>query len=151
MGLDLTRRLAGQMMVKVRGNAKRRGIEVSITVEDIDRMMRDQDMRCCLTGIKFKTDRHEGCGRVRPRLPSVDRIDARGPYAMGNVRIVCAAMNAALGDWGEDSFERMLDGYCRAKGWMLLKAVRKPKAERPAYGTALQVDAENASDIRESE
>lgn len=43
-------------------------------------------------------------GLKGPYGPSLDRTDSRGPYAAGNVRIVCVAVNFALNSWGLDAF-----------------------------------------------
>lgn len=34
--------------------------------------------------------------------PSIDRIDPSGGYTYDNIRIVCHAINCALGTWGEE-------------------------------------------------
>lgn len=39
----------------------------------------------------------------KPTSPSLDRKDPKKGYTIDNVRILCHALNAALGDWGEDS------------------------------------------------
>jgi hypothetical protein len=91
-------------------------------------MIREQDHRCALTGIKFDESARKDGGRVRPYVASVDRVDARGPYSRDNCRVVCAAMNAALGDWGEDVFERLMKGYCKRQDWFLATCTRKPRA-----------------------
>jgi hypothetical protein len=114
---DSTRLFAGAMMAKVRGNARRRGIPVSITVDDIDAMMRAQGMRCAVSGIKFSSQRRPGGGRVRPFVPSVDRIDAKLGYEIGNIRVVCAAVNAALGDWGDELFHQIVLGVANKHRW----------------------------------
>ena len=44
--------------------------------------------------------------------PSLDRIDSKGGYTYDNIRIVCHAMNCALGDWGETVL------YDVVKEWM---------------------------------
>lgn len=115
--LDSTRLLAGALFVKLRGNARRRNLHVSITVDDIDRLMRSQDMRCAVSGVRFDVSPRNDGGRVRPLVPSVDRIDASKGYDICNVRIVCAAVNAALGDWGDSVFHAIVLGVANKHGW----------------------------------
>lgn len=44
--------------------------------------------------------------------PSLDMINPKGGYLYENVRIVAFAVNAALGDWGEQNFKQIM------KMWM---------------------------------
>ena len=43
--------------------------------------------------------------------PSIDRIDPAAGYIYSNIRIICHAMNAAMGDWGEAPLEQMLRSW----------------------------------------
>lgn len=52
--------------------------------------------RCELTGARFTTLP----GPRNINTPSVDRIDPKGKYAVGNVRVVCSGLNLAMSDWG---------------------------------------------------
>lgn len=74
-----------------------------------------QDFRCALTGIPF----YANCAaksRVPPFAPSFDRIDTKGGYAKGNVRIVIFAVNVMLMDWGEEIFATVANHYRAHKG-----------------------------------
>jgi hypothetical protein len=42
-------------------------------------------------------------GKRTAFTPSLDRIEAGGPYTIDNVRVVCWGVNALLGDWGEQT------------------------------------------------
>lgn len=53
--------------------------------------------RCEITGLPLRIEN----GRAWDS-PSIDRIDPKKGYVYSNIRIVCHAMNCALGDWGED-------------------------------------------------
>lgn len=44
--------------------------------------------------------------------PSLDRINPKDGYLYNNIRIVAFAVNAAMGDWGEDAFKKIM------KTWM---------------------------------
>lgn len=88
-------------------NGRTRGLAVEI---DLDHMRELSDRargRCELSGIKFEY----GCapelrGRAgrRRRLwaPSLDRIDSGLGYVVGNVRLVCFAVNAARQEFGDE-------------------------------------------------
>ena len=78
-------------------------------VDDIQK--RIDHGRCELTGVAFDMSptRHWNS-------PSIDRIRPRDGYVAGNIRIVCHAINAAMGDWGEEIVWEML------KTWEATKA-----------------------------
>jgi len=40
--------------------------------------------------------------------PSIDRIDPSRGYTYANIRLICHAMNSALGDWGEEKLLAIL-------------------------------------------
>lgn len=55
--------------------------------------------RCEMTGMEFN---RLGSGRQEWNSPTLDRIEPAAGYVYGNVRVVIYAMNAILGNWGED-------------------------------------------------
>lgn len=65
---------------------------------------------CELTGVPFVL--------TTPRSwdsPSLDRIDPRGGYLYGNVRVVCRAINSALGDWGEGPLLKIMEAWAEKR------------------------------------
>lgn len=84
-----------------RKNAATRKIDFLLTREHLYDLWKSSGGRCSVTGIAFSDA--DKCPRTnrRPWAPSIDRIDSAGPYAPGNVRLVCAAVNGAMGVWGE--------------------------------------------------
>ena len=51
---------------------------------------------CCeVTGIEFDFTAAKG-----PFSPSIDRVRAGGKYTEENCRVVCWALNSAMGTWG---------------------------------------------------
>jgi len=65
-------------------------------VEEIQQRM-DNGI-CELTGFPLDL----GARRGRPfNTPSLDRIDPKKGYVYSNIRVICFAANAMLGDWGE--------------------------------------------------
>ena len=52
--------------------------------------------RCAVTDLPFNLD-----GGRTWDSPSLDRINPKGGYTFANIRVVCHAVNSAIGDWGE--------------------------------------------------
>ncbi len=81
---------------KSRASAKGIAFELGGHIKEIQSRL---DMGICeMTGLSLDL-------RSKKRdwnSPSIDRIDANGGYTYSNIRIVCLAMNSALGWWGED-------------------------------------------------
>ena len=82
---------------------------------DLDQHAKDLQERinagfCELTGVPFRLD--------EPRSfdsPSLDRIVPELGYTYANVRVVCYAMNCALGTWGEAPLLLMLEAWKKKK------------------------------------
>lgn len=62
--------------------------------------------RCELSGVTFDLSP----GR-KPTSPSLDRRNPADGYTPENVRVICHALNAALGDWGEDALAPIVTGW----------------------------------------
>lgn len=59
-------------------------------------------MTCELTGAKLVAGVGAGSpGKRYWNTPSLDRIDPTKGYTYANIRVVCWAMNCAMGTWGE--------------------------------------------------
>ena len=65
---------------------------------------------CELSGVPFDMSP----GR-KANSPSLDRITPSLGYVPGNVRIVCHALNTALGDWGEDVLAEIAEAWLRKR------------------------------------
>ena len=62
---------------------------------------------CELSGVPFTR-----FGKVRgPFSASIDRINSKLGYTYDNIRIICTALNTALGNWGEEVLLQILDAY----------------------------------------
>lgn len=90
---------AAEIALNAKKRAKARELEFALTADDIVEMLEEQDGRCALSGIPF--DAETRLGHRRPYKPSIDRVDSSRGYLRDNVRLVCVAINYALGDWGE--------------------------------------------------
>lgn len=104
------RAMVPQLTRNARASAKQRKIAFELTKADVLALLERADWRCALTGIAFSKDRHDGA-TARAFFPSIDRIDCAGHYTAANCRVVCIAMNVALGAWGEVVFERLARGF----------------------------------------
>ncbi len=62
--------------------------------------------KCELSGVSFDLSP----GR-KPNSPSLDRINPALGYIPSNVRVICHALNAALGDWGEEALQPIMAGW----------------------------------------
>lgn len=79
-------------------NAKKRGQEVAITVDDVMALWAAQGGRCALSGIEMTWAK----GKTLPTSISMDRIDQTKGYVSGNVRLLCTAVNAFRGIMTDD-------------------------------------------------
>lgn len=91
-----------------RSRAKKNSLEFDIPLGFIEGVL--ERGVCQVTGIPFDT---EEVLRKRPWIPSVDRIDSKRGYVMGNVQIVVWAYNQAKWDWPPSVFHRLSTSYTR--------------------------------------
>lgn len=82
------------------------GVPYSTDASFIDELQGKIDRGVCeLTGLPFSFT-PDSVGPP-PMSPSLDRIVPELGYVPGNVRVVCWAVNAALGGWGLDVAKRV--------------------------------------------
>lgn len=103
-----------EMMRRHAKGAKQRGLSFSITHEHIKDVLRAQGYVCAVTGLRFRNDKPPG-SRIRPWLPSIDRVNSSRGYEPGNVRVVCAFVNVALNAFGEQCFAQILGPLIEAE------------------------------------
>ena len=103
---------AEEMHKRHSAGAKQRKIEYTLTEADLVSILDAQAGKCALTDIVFSTYKPEGA-RIRPWAPSLDRIDPKGIYSAANCRIVCAFVNVALNEFGEEIFFGLLEKMMR--------------------------------------
>lgn len=96
-------------------NSRPRKISVEITADDIKEMLERAKGKCELTRVTFNMQKISG-QRIRPWIPSVDRIDSKKGYSFDNCRIICAAANVALNQFGEYIFVKMASSMIRNHG-----------------------------------
>ncbi|MCJ7638148.1 MAG: hypothetical protein MUO21_11720, partial [Nitrososphaeraceae archaeon] len=92
----------------IRSNAKKRKIQVNITLNDIEELYIKQNKRCAITNILMTyqaTERKEGDQHILNKLNiSVDRIDSKKPYTKDNIQLLCAIINRMKMSLSNDEF-----------------------------------------------
>lgn len=102
-------RVMGHAMSRVTAGARTRGMIVAIDKDDILGLWFRQGRRCALSGVEMEFKPRQGYGKNSRALlaPSVDRIDSRGNYVLGNVQLVAAVVNIMKSDLDEERFVKM--------------------------------------------
>jgi len=103
----ITRRLEKRAMCLVasaRVRARKRGIIFDIPDDESRRLQSVIDAGVCeVSGVALTLS-----GPRSATSPSLDRIIPERGYVSGNLRIVCHAVNAGMGDWGEAELLRIV-------------------------------------------
>ena len=103
---------------RTRTAAISRGIGFDFELEYAEVLFLRQYGRCAVTRIPFHMQRFSDAFVKYPFAPSIDRILSSGSYTQDNARLVCAAVNFGMGQWGEELFltlARYAVAYDRAK------------------------------------
>ena len=69
-------------------------------------LMKGQEGRCALTGLKMLLDEEPGDDQLRY---SLDRIDSSRHYEPGNLQVVCKFVNKWKGAMANDEFKRLIE------------------------------------------
>jgi hypothetical protein len=78
---------------KSRWNAvNQRGIDFSVTLDDVMTLESRQKGKCKLTGLRYEYERG-GRSRVNRMVATLDRIDSDKGYEPGNIQIACCFAN----------------------------------------------------------
>ena len=105
---------------KLISRAKKRAIEKNIEINiSFDKVKKALDNGICeLTGLPFDFNPTEKT-QYNPYAPSIDRIDSQKGYVDCNIRVVLAAVNSALNQYGEETMlpilKAMINGIENAK------------------------------------
>jgi hypothetical protein len=94
--------------------AAQRGLDFSLTPDDISAVLAEQRLLCAVTQLPFKNDKPNGL-RFRPWAPSLDRVSNSTGYVAGNVRVVCAFVNIAMNGFGDEFFSAVLEPLVEAR------------------------------------
>ncbi|HEV3276481.1 MAG TPA: hypothetical protein VG860_06660 [Terriglobia bacterium] len=105
---DLTdpRKFLNHLLSSARARAIRAGLEFNLDKppEFLAKLYEDQGGACDVTGIKFNLTRFPDVLVKHPYAPSIDQIHAGQGYVVGNVRLVCVAVNFGMGEWGQQVY-----------------------------------------------
>lgn len=103
--------IALKLAKNARQRAARRRLTCTITAETICALLKLQGRKCAVSGLPFNLVFNLAKTHSRNLFaPSLDRIDNIRGYEPGNVRIVLAAVNYAINEWGLDHYLNI----CRA-------------------------------------
>jgi hypothetical protein len=85
-------------------SALKRGINFDLASDHAEILFGSQHGRCAVTGILFHMQPFPDAFVKFPFAPSIHRILSSGGYTPDNTRLVCAAVNFGMGQWGEELF-----------------------------------------------
>lgn len=92
--------------------AKKKNIDFELDYDWIANQYKNQNGKCLLTNIKLVINECRNTKRSRsPFTMSIDRIDSNQGYTKNNSRLICMAMNLALNEFGEETFQQICEAY----------------------------------------
>lgn len=97
------------MLRAAKRRSKERGQPFSLTPDDLVSLIYRSDGRCEVSGVPFSEVAVNGSAR-KPLVASLDRIDNSQGYTPENVRLVCAIVNFAMNEWGEEALNLVAKG-----------------------------------------
>ena len=96
-----------ELFRKTRERARVRNIDFTLSEVDVFSYFERSLHTCEISGIAFDRLYRPPGTTKRPFAASVDRINSGAGYSVGNCRLVCVAVNIALGEWGTETFFRI--------------------------------------------
>lgn len=97
--------------VNARRNPATQEIEFRLSHDEFNALVARCQNRCEVTGIPFSDGEASPVHGRRPWPPSLDRIRSDQPFCIENCRIVCAAVNNAMGPWGVAELRELAAAY----------------------------------------
>jgi len=77
----------------IKSRERGRGVEVTVTIEDLKKQWDEQNGKCEFTGINLKISEYKKISTNQIYSASLDRIDSNKGYVKGNIRWVSRAIN----------------------------------------------------------
>ncbi len=84
--------------MKCREGAMKRGLAFEVTLEEVEHLITQSQMRCALSGIPLTLE------RGNKHKVSIDRVDSSVGYVLANIQIVSAFVNMMKRDSNEGEF-----------------------------------------------
>lgn len=102
-------------MPSIRAGAYSRSIVMAVDAEDLIGLYLRQRGCCALSGLELDFRKKGKVGRANTAhlRPSVDRIDSRANYTIGNIQIVAQAINLMKGALPQSSFVEICGAIAR--------------------------------------
>lgn len=124
---------------RARQRANKKGWTFDLTLDDLRAMWWAQNGRCALSGLEFHEESFQDARLRKPFAPSLDRQDNYHGYIRDNVRLVCAAVNFARGQWGDDVLRQIAHGIVEAerqeeRGWYAQQEAKLALAQAELSG-----------------
>ena len=124
---------------RARQRANQKAWSFDLKLDDLRAMWWAQDGRCALSGLEFHEEAFQDARVSKPFAPSLDRLDHAHGYVRDNVRLVCAAVNFARGQWGDDVLRQVAHGIVEAerheeRAWYAQKEARLAVAQAELSG-----------------
>lgn len=94
--------LLGKCLKAALNRSKSLGRTADLDLEFLKQLLVKQGFSCAISGIQFEAK--PSLKRINPYRPSIDRIDCSVGYLKTNVRLVLAAVNLGMSDFGEDVY-----------------------------------------------
>lgn len=108
-----------RIFAKAKERAKESGLPINLHRDDVVMLWARSQGVCEVTGISFNRFKPtNSC--TRPWFPSLDRIDSRKGYSLDNCRMVCVAVNIAMGEWGEWVLNAIANSICYGRPGILI-------------------------------
>ena len=104
--------IANYLVSRLKNRATKKGLPFDLDQHLPELKERMSGRVCEMTGTPLVLSR----GKPGHNSPSLDRIIPEKGYTYDNIRIVCFAMNAALGSWGEVALRQVMDAWATKRG-----------------------------------
>lgn len=105
----------------IKSRSKKRGIECSLTIENLNSHYTSQNGLCFYTGIPLKPETENEAGHLEFNLLSVDRIDPTKGYTNENIVLCCNSINMLKGTSSIDNLQKIFDYISLSKNRSIIK------------------------------
>lgn len=96
--------ISGIIWSKIKRDAKARGIQFDLNIEDLWGLLESQNRKCKLSGISIGFGLEDGVNAKKNTTASLDRIDSKKGYTIDNVQWVHKRINMMKQSLSDDDF-----------------------------------------------